>query len=118
LGHWELEPIVSGGGKRKGCVATFIERKTRLYIAIPMPNRTALSMEIAFEAAASLHSAGTFQIATTDRGKEFACWTNLKVAHEVQITLPIRIHLGNADQMKILMSFYVSSFLRKPILLK
>nr|WP_229523414.1 hypothetical protein [Paenibacillus farraposensis] len=29
-------------------MATFIERKTRLYTAIRMPDRTALSMEIAF----------------------------------------------------------------------
>lgn len=35
-------------GKSKGCVATFVEHKTRLYTAIRMPDRTALSMEIAF----------------------------------------------------------------------
>ncbi|MET3208542.1 UNVERIFIED_CONTAM: IS30 family transposase [Paenibacillus sp. PvR008] len=43
FGHWELDTGVSGRGKSKGCVATFIERKTRLYTAITMPNRTALS---------------------------------------------------------------------------
>ena len=53
FGHWELDTVVSGRGKSKGCVATFIERKTRLYTAIRMPDRTALSMEIAFGVAAS-----------------------------------------------------------------
>ena len=47
FGHWEVDTVVSGRGKSKGCVATLIERKTRLYTAILMPDRTALSMEIA-----------------------------------------------------------------------
>lgn len=47
FGHWELDTIVSGRGKSKGCFATFVERKTRWYIAIKMPNRTAKSMESA-----------------------------------------------------------------------
>lgn len=29
FGHWELDTVVSGRGQAKGCVATFIERKTR-----------------------------------------------------------------------------------------
>ncbi|MNO39483.1 hypothetical protein D3C76_296150 [compost metagenome] len=35
FGHWELDTVVSGRGKSKGCVATFIERKIRLYTANP-----------------------------------------------------------------------------------
>ncbi|WP_373560306.1 IS30 family transposase [Paenibacillus sp. RU5M] len=35
FGHWELDTVVlSGRGKSKGCVATLIERKTRLYTAV------------------------------------------------------------------------------------
>ncbi|WP_405118005.1 hypothetical protein MHB43_22235 [Paenibacillus sp. FSL H8-0317] len=49
-----------GTGKSKGCVAAFIERKTRLYIAVLMPDRTALSMEIALSAAISQYPKGTF----------------------------------------------------------
>ncbi len=41
FGHWELDTVVSGRGKCKGCEATFIERKTRLYTAILMSDRTA-----------------------------------------------------------------------------
>jgi IS30 family transposase len=47
FGHWELDSAVLGRGKSKGCLATFLERKTRWYIAIKMPDRTAVSMEAA-----------------------------------------------------------------------
>ncbi|WP_405152478.1 IS30 family transposase [Paenibacillus sp. FSL K6-0108] len=85
FGHWELDTVVSGRGKSKGCVATFIERKTRLYIAIPMPDRTALSMEIAFGVAASQYPPSAFQTATADRGKEFACYASLEKVHGLQV---------------------------------
>ncbi|WP_018883091.1 IS30 family transposase [Paenibacillus massiliensis] len=85
FGHWELDTVVSGRGKSKGCVATFIERKTRLYTAIRMPDRTALSMEIAFGVAASQYPAQAFRTATADRGKEFACYASLEGTHNVQM---------------------------------
>lgn len=47
FGHWELDTVVSSRGKSKACVATFIERKTRHYLALKMPDRTAHSMEVA-----------------------------------------------------------------------
>ncbi|WP_301880854.1 IS30 family transposase [Paenibacillus sp. 11B] len=62
-----------------------IECRTRLYTAIHMPDRTALSMEIAFGVAASQYPAGAFQTATADRGKEFACYTSLETAHSLQV---------------------------------
>ncbi|MBB6020600.1 IS30 family transposase [Paenibacillus sp. JGP012] len=62
--------------EKKGCVATLIERKTRLYTAILMPDRTALSMEIALGVAISQYPTGTFLTATVDRGKEFAGYAN------------------------------------------
>ncbi len=43
FGHWELDTVVSSRGNSKGCLATFIERKTRFYLAFKMPDRTALS---------------------------------------------------------------------------
>ncbi|ADM70494.1 hypothetical protein GMA19_02691 [Paenibacillus polymyxa E681] len=85
FGHWELDTVVSGRGKSKGCVATFIERKTRLYTAIRMPDRTTLSMEIAFGVAASQYPAHAFQTATADRGKEFACYASLEATHGLQV---------------------------------
>ncbi|MDN8591243.1 IS30 family transposase [Paenibacillus sp. 11B] len=85
FGHWELDTVVSGRGKSKGCVATLIERKTRLYTAILMPDRTALSMEIALGVAISQYPTGTFLTATADRGKEFACYTNLETSHDLHV---------------------------------
>ena len=31
--HWELDTVVSSRGKSKGCLATFLERKTRFYFS-------------------------------------------------------------------------------------
>jgi len=45
FGHWELDTVVSGRGQSKGCFATFLERKSRHYTAIMMPDRSAASME-------------------------------------------------------------------------
>jgi len=85
FGHWELDTVVSGRGKSKGCIATLIERKTRLYTAILMPDRTALSMEIALGVAISQYPKGAFLTATADRGKEFACYANLEATHGLQV---------------------------------
>ncbi|GMK42867.1 IS30 family transposase [Paenibacillus sp. CCS19] len=85
FGHWELDTVVSSRGKSKACAATFIERKTRLYFAVKMPDRTAHSMEVAFGVAASQYPQGTFKTATTDRGKEFACYTELEHFHNVNV---------------------------------
>lgn len=48
FGHRELDTVVSSRGMSKACAATFIERKTRMYVAIKMPDRTAHSIEIVF----------------------------------------------------------------------
>lgn len=85
FGHWELDTVVSSRGKSKACAATFIERKTRQYVALKMPDRTAHSMEIAFGVVASQYPDGTFQTATTDRGKEFACYTDLEAFHDIKV---------------------------------
>ncbi|MBY0217804.1 IS30 family transposase [Paenibacillus illinoisensis] len=85
FGHWELDTMVSSRGKSKGCVATLIERKTRLYTAILMPDRTALSMEIALGVAISQYPKGTFLTATADRGKEFACYASVEATHELDV---------------------------------
>ena len=77
FGHWELDTVVSPR-HTSGCFATFVERKTRFYTAIPMPNLTASSMEAAIKHLFGLYPKGTFQTATTDRGGEFACFDNIK----------------------------------------
>ncbi|MGG3840362.1 IS30 family transposase [Paenibacillus thiaminolyticus] len=85
FGHWELDTVVSSRGKSKACVATFIERKTRHYMALKMPDRTAYSMEVAFGVVASQHPQAAFQTVTVDRGKEFACYANLETVHHLKV---------------------------------
>lgn len=59
FGHWELDTVVSGRGKSKACVATFIERKSRFYLALPIADRTAASMEGAIHAVHGAFPKGT-----------------------------------------------------------
>ena len=49
FGHWELDTVVLGRGKAKGCVATFVERKTRWYMGLLILDRSAKSMESAIK---------------------------------------------------------------------
>ncbi|OMF96841.1 hypothetical protein BK147_11785 [Paenibacillus sp. FSL R7-0337] len=85
FGHWELDTFVSSRGQNKACSATFVERKTRLYFAVKMPDRTAHSMEIAFGVAAIQYLQGAFKTATTERGKEFACYAELEHFHDLKV---------------------------------
>ncbi|EZH64368.1 integrase (plasmid) [Bacillaceae bacterium JMAK1] len=90
FGHWELDMVVSSRGKSKGCMATFIERKTRWYIVFKMPNRTAASMESAIKSLHQLLPSGALKTATVDRGKEFACYSR------IEADLPLRIYFADA----------------------
>lgn len=112
-----LDTILSVRGKSKGCIATFIERKTRLYTAIHMPNPTALSMEIAFEVVATQYLSHAFQTATADRGKEFACYTSLEAIHGVQMYFADP-YSGNVARMEVPMVSFESFSLRRRISLK
>ena len=44
LDTWELDTVVSSRGKSKGCLATFVERQTRFYVAVKIDNRSASEM--------------------------------------------------------------------------
>lgn len=50
-----------------------------------MPNRTALSMEIAFGVLAAQYPKSAMQTATVDRGKEFACHEALERVHGLDV---------------------------------
>lgn len=78
FGHWELDSMVSSRGESKGCFATFVERKSRLYTAFKTPDRTAASMQTAITALYNILPNGAFKTGTTDRGKEFACCTTIQ----------------------------------------
>lgn len=85
FGHWELDTVVSGRGQAKGCVATFIERKTRWYFGVLIPDRSAASMETAVKLLHKQLPEGAIQTATTDRGKEFSCYNVLEQDLKIQV---------------------------------
>ncbi|MEK4228523.1 IS30 family transposase [Solibacillus sp. FSL H8-0538] len=85
FGHWELDTVVSGRGQAKGCVATFIERKTRWYKGILIADRSAKSMESAAKLLHQQLPKGAIQTATTDRGKEFSCYNVLEKELNIQV---------------------------------
>ena len=85
FGHWELDTLVSSRGKSKGCLATFLERKSRNYVAIKMPDRKADSMAQSIRKLLSKIPTAAFKTATVDRGKEFAC--HKKVYEQLKVSM-------------------------------
>ncbi|HHC4748095.1 TPA: IS30 family transposase [Enterococcus faecalis] len=69
FGHWEADTVVSKQGVA-ACLATFIERKTRHYVAIKIPNKTGRSMMTAIKRLVKMYPHGVKSI-TCDRGSEF-----------------------------------------------
>ncbi|WP_256969022.1 IS30 family transposase [Enterococcus faecalis] len=69
FGHWEADTVVSKQGVA-ACLATFIERKTRHYVAIKIPNKTGRSMMTAIKRLVEMYPHGVKSI-TCDRGSEF-----------------------------------------------
>lgn len=77
-GHWEADTVVSGQGKSKACFATLLERKTRFYIAIKMPDRKADTMAKTVIKALSEFPDELVKSITCDRGTEFARWEEIE----------------------------------------
>lgn len=78
FGHWELDTMVSSRGQSKGCLATFVECKTRFYVAIKMNDRTKDSMFLAISSLYKTLISKLFKTFTVDRGKEFACYEQVE----------------------------------------
>ena len=78
FGHWELDSVVSARGESKACFATFVELKTRFYVAIKMKNRSKSSMPEAIRQLAANILEEAFRTFTSDRGKEFSCWEEVE----------------------------------------
>ena len=83
FGHWELDTMVSSRGQSKGCLATFVERKTRLYVAIKMNDRSKDSMFFAINSLYNTLTSKLIKTFTVDRGKEFACYEQVENEFEI-----------------------------------
>ena len=77
-GHWEADTVVSGQGKSKACFATLAERKTRLYLAMKIPDRKADTMAAAIISMLSEIPGELVKTITCDRGAEFANWQTIE----------------------------------------
>ena len=77
-GHWEADTVVSGQGKSKACFATLVERKTRFYIAVKMPDRKAETMAKTIINTLSEFPNELVKTITCDRGTEFANWREIE----------------------------------------
>ena len=72
FGHWELDTVVSSRGKSKGCLATFLEQKTRFYLAFKISNRAAKAMFSAIKQLCKLFPKEAIKTFASDRRKEFS----------------------------------------------
>ena len=84
-GHWEADTVVSGQGKSKTCFATLAERKTRLYLAMKIPNRKADTMAAAIISMLSEFPSELVKTITCDRGSEFANWQTIEKTLNCQV---------------------------------
>lgn len=84
IGHWEADTMVSSRGESKGCFATFAERRSRLFLAFKMPDRTATSMKKSIEKLWR-YMGKSLKTLTSDRGKEFACHEEIKDTYGIPI---------------------------------
>ena len=78
FGHWEIDTVVSPRGKDKACEATFLERKTRFYVTICIPDCSAKSMLYAVKQLIKRYGKNCFRSMTSDRGKELACFREIE----------------------------------------
>ncbi|WP_394806290.1 IS30 family transposase [Turicibacter sanguinis] len=78
FGHWELDTVVSSRGKSKRCLATFVERQTRFYMAVKIDNRSATEMYRVISDLYEHFPKDIFKTYTVDRGQEFACYSKVE----------------------------------------
>ena len=84
IGHWEGDTVESGRidrqKKSKFCFVTLVERKSRYYIAILVPDRTAANVTPAIINALKEFPDEMVKTITFDRGKEFCGYEEIEKA--------------------------------------
>lgn len=82
LGHWEADTVESGRvghiRKSKACFVTLAERKSRLYLAKLLPDRTEKNVTAAIIELLSTYPDELVKTITCDRGKEFAGYKEIE----------------------------------------
>lgn len=90
FGHWEADTVVSKRGVAT-CLATFVERKTRHYVAIKIPHKSGTDMMLAIKRLVELYPQGVKSI-TCDRGTEFVNQFNIGTLED---TFGCKIYYAN-----------------------
>ena len=85
FGHWEADTMVSGRGKSKSCLAVLTERKSRLYLALPIPNRTEETVRKAINEMHLPFKGIMLKTITCDRGKEFSGFSKIESDLDCQV---------------------------------
>lgn len=91
FGHWEADTVLSKRGVTH-CIATFIERKTRQYVAIKILKQDSFSMLNAMKELIQRYPKGTVKSITCDRGVEFVHQFNI---HLIESSFGIKIYYAN-----------------------
>jgi len=84
IGHWEADTVESGRvnhqRKSKYCFVTLAERKSRLYLAKLLPDRTSENVTAAIIELLSQFPPNLVKTITCDRGKEFAQYKEIETS--------------------------------------
>ena len=107
--------MVSSRGQSKGCLATFVERKTRFYIAIKMDDQSKDSMFLAISSLYNTLTSKLLKTFTVDRGKEFACFEQVETEFGISMYFAdayVAWQRGSNENSNGLLRDF---FLRKPI---
>lgn len=84
LGHWEADTVESGRNDHqritKNCFVTLAERKSRYYIAIPVPDKKAEHVSDAIIETLKTLPKELVKTITFDRGKEFSKYEKIEEA--------------------------------------
>ncbi len=83
-----MDNVVLSRGKSKGCLATFVERQTRFYVTVKIDNRSVSEMYRVISEIYERYPENTLKTYTVDRGKEFACYSQVDAELKVLIYLP------------------------------
>lgn len=81
FGHWEADLVIGSKRSTDQVLLTLIERKTRSYFAIPVPDKAAESVMVALQEHMKMyseHMTEVFKSITTDNGSEFAQLSSLE----------------------------------------
>lgn len=88
FGHGECDLVIGAKSGQDEALLTLLERKTREFMIVKLPDKSAKSVMAAFETLLdeySEHFGAVFKTITTDNGSEFADLSSLEKAAETLV---------------------------------